>query len=295
MAVTAKKVSAKPKAVKPKAEKKVTEKVAKVVEKPVEATTPAPEKVETPKEVVAKAAPITTEGLPSLTDMLEAGVHFGHSVKRRNPRMDDYVYAVKNGVQIFDLVKTRDALAVAAGYLTETVAKGAQVLLVGTKSQAVDTIKSEAERLGLPFITTRWVGGLFTNWEQIKGRIARLLEMRQKFEAGEYKKYTKKEQVLLKREADRLERMYGGLVLLTKLPDVVFIVDPTREVTAMHEAISKEMPIVAICDTNCDPTDIQYVIPGNDDALKSVVMLITAVTGAIEKGQQLSKRNATTK
>jgi small subunit ribosomal protein S2 len=287
MAATAKKVSAKPKAVKPKAEKIV--KAPKVTTPEVavpEPVVPQEEKVSSPAKLVTNV-----DGLPSLTDMLEAGVHFGHSVKRRNPRMDDYVYAVKNGVQIFDLVKTREALTAACTYLTETVAKGGQVLLVGTKGQAVETIKTAAERLGLPFITTRWVGGLFTNWEQIKGRIARLLEMRQKYEAGEYKKYTKKEQVLLKREIDRLERMYGGLVLLTKLPDVVFVVDPTREVTAMHEAITKEMPIVAICDTNCDPTDIAYVIPGNDDALKSVVLLITAVIGAIEKGQKLAKRS----
>lgn len=272
--------------------KTATPKVEKPkVEKVVEA--PKVEKVEEVKApvVVEKKITVNVENIPSLTEMLEAGVHFGHSVKRRNPRMDDYVYAVKNGVQIFDLVKTRDALSLACNYLAETVAKGGQVLLVGTKGQAAPTIKAEADRLGLPYITTRWVGGLFTNWEQIKTRIARLLEMRKKFEAGDYKKYTKKEQVLLKREADRLERMYGGLVLLTKLPDVVFIVDPTREVTAMHEAISKEMPIVAVCDTNCDPTDIQYVIPGNDDALKSVVMLITAVSQAIEQGQKLAKRS----
>jgi len=253
---------------------------AKIVKKPKNQKT---------KEVAEVKTPVV-DVLPSLTEMLEAGVHFGHSVKRRNPRMDDYVYAVKNGVQIFDLVKTHESLTLACNYLSESVAKGAQVILVGTKSQAVETIKSEAERLGLPFITTRWVGGLFTNWEQIKGRIARLLEMRKKYEEGEYKKYTKKEQVLLKREIDRLERMYGGLVLLTKLPEIIFIVDPTREVTAMHEAISKDMQIVAICDTNCDPTSIQHVIPGNDDALKSVVMLITAVTHAVERGQKLVKK-----
>lgn len=244
------------------------------------------------KEVKEVKVAVKSPGMPSLTEMLEAGVHFGHSVKRRNPRMDEYVYAVKNGVQIFDLVKTSAKLAEACSFLTEKVAQGAQVLLVGTKGQAAETIKSEAERLGLPFITTRWVGGLFTNWDQIKNRIARLLEMRKKYEAGEYKKYTKKEQVLLKREIDRLERMYGGLVLLTKLPELIFIVDPTREVTAMHEALATEIKIVAICDTNCDPTRVHYVIPGNDDALKSVVLLIKAVTGSIEQGQKVAKRSA---
>lgn len=259
--------------------------------KEVKVKTPKKESKPKAKKVVVEVV-TPADGMPSLKEMLEAGVHFGHSVKRRNPRMDEYVYAVKNGVQIFDLLKTKEALESARSYLSEAVGQGAQVLLVGTKSQAVETIRTEAERLGLPFITTRWVGGLFTNWEQIKNRIARLLEMRKKYEEGEYKKYTKKEQVLLKREIDRLERMYGGLVLLTKLPDIVFIVDPTREVTAMREAIATEIKIVAICDTNCDPTHVQYVIPGNDDALKSVVMLIAAVAQAIEKGQKLAKRNA---
>jgi len=230
--------------------------------------------------------------LPELKDMLETGMHFGHSVKRRNPRMDKYVYAIKNGVQIFDLVKTREKLGEACEYLTEAIAKGGQILLVGTKGQAAPTIKAEAERLGVPYIANRWVGGLFTNWEQIKNRIAKLVEMKKKFEAGDYKKYTKKEQVILKREMDRLERMYGGVVLLTKLPDLVFIVDPIRENTAMAESIAREIPIVAICDTNCDPTFITKVIPANDDALKAVVMLLESVSKAIEKGLKLAKDQA---
>lgn len=248
---------------------KVVEKVEKIVELP---------------KVVTEFA-----NLPSLKEMLEAGVHFGHSVKRRNPRMDDYVYAVKNGVQIFDLVKTREGLNAACNYLVDAMADGAQILLVGTKGQAADTIKSEAERLGVAYITTHWVGGLFTNWEQIKTRVDKLIDMKKKFEAGEYKKYTKKEQVLLKREIDRLERMYGGLVTLKGLPKTVFIVDPTREVTALREAFHRNIPVVAIVDTNGDPTGIPYVIPANDDALKSVVMLTLAVTSAIEKGMKLAK------
>jgi small subunit ribosomal protein S2 len=262
----------------PKVAEKKVEKVEKVVEAP---------KVEKKAEVVAAKEVKEFESLPSLKDMLEAGVHFGHSIKRRNPRMDDYVYAVKNGVQIFDLVQTRKALSDACNYIVETVAKGEQIMLVGTKAQAADTIKSEAERLGVAFITTHWVGGLFTNWEQIKTRVDKLIDMKKKYEAGDYKKYTKKEQVLLKREIDRLERMYGGLVTLKGLPKVVFIVDPTREITAMREAAHREIPIVAIVDTNGDPTGIAHVIPANDDALKSVVMLTTAITAAVEKGLKL--------
>lgn len=247
-------------------------------------------KVDAVEEVKTALVEKKSSKFPELKEMLEAGVHFGHSVKRRNPRMDEYVYAVKNGVQIFDLVKTHSQLIAACEYLKETVAKGGSVLLIGTKGQAAPTVKAEAERLGISSITTRWVGGLFTNWEQIKTRIAKLVEMKKKFEAGEYKKYTKKEQVLLKKEMDRLERMYGGLVKLEKLPDVVFIVDPISEKTAMSEAITREIPVVAICDTNCDPTHVTHVIPANDDALKSVVMLVTAVTGAIEEGLKLAKR-----
>jgi len=253
------------------------EKVTKIIEKKVE------EKVVEAPKVVKEF-----EGLPSLKDMLEAGVHFGHSIKRRNPRMDDYVYAVKNGVQIFDLVQTRKALNDACNYIVEMVAKGDQIMLVGTKAQAADTIKAEAERLGVAFITTHWVGGLFTNWDQIKTRVDKLIDMKKKYEAGEYKKYTKKEQVLLKREIDRLERMYGGLVTLKGLPKLVVIVDPTREITAMREAGHREIPIVAIVDTNGDPTGIAHVIPANDDALKSVVMLTTAITAAVEKGLKLA-------
>jgi len=279
-------------------EKKIVKKAPKVeVKKEVKEVVVAEKVVKTEKVIeepkvekvieAVKEAP-EFDKLPSLKDMLEAGMHFGHSIKRRNPRMDDYVYAVKNGVQIFDLVQTRQALSEACNYLIEIIAKGGQVMLVGTKAQAAETIKSEAERLGVAFITNHWVGGLFTNWEQIKTRVDKLVDMKKKFEAGEYKKYTKKEQVLLKREVDRLERMYGGLVSLTGLPKVVVIVDPTREITAMREATHRDIPVVAIVDSNGDPSGIEKVIPANDDALKSVVMLVSTLTAAIEKGLKLA-------
>ncbi len=263
-----------------KAEKATKVPKVEKVEKKVDPTTPMAT-LGAQKEVKVSAE---FEKLPSLKDMLEAGVHFGHSIKRRNPRMDDYVYAVKNGVQIFDLVQTRKALSDACNYIVQVMADGGQILLVGTKAQAADTVKAEAERLGVAFMTTHWVGGLFTNWEQIKTRVDKLIDMKKKYEAGDYKKYTKKEQVLLKREIDRLERMYGGLVTLKGLPKAVFIVDPTREITAMREATHREIPVVAIVDTNGDPTGIAHVIPANDDALKSVVMLVTAITAAVEAG-----------
>ncbi len=278
--------TSKPKLVKSVKSVKPEEVTEKIVEKVV------PEKVEKVEEKVVEAAPLVISNvLPELKEMLEAGVHFGHSVKRRNPKMDEYVYAVKNGVQIFDLVKTRAQLVIACDYLAEVTAKGGKVLLVGTKGQAAPAIRAEADRLGMPFITTRWVGGLFTNWDQLRTRINRLIDMKSKFASGEYKKYTKKEQVVLKKEMDRLERMYGGLVSMTELPQAIFIVDPTSEATALRESLLKQIPVVAVCDSNCNPTGITHVIPANDDALKSVVMLIGAVTGAIEKGQKNPKKS----
>lgn len=253
-------------------------------------------KVAAPAEVTEVKAEIKSpaagkEYLPSLKELLEAGAHFGHSIKRRNPRMDDYIYAVKNGVQVFDLVKTRKLLDEACTYLEDVTAKGGNVLVVGTKGQAAESIREESARVGNPFIVNRWVGGLFTNWEEIKKRIEKLIEMKAKMEAGDYKKYTKKEQVLLKREIDRLERMYGGLVSLKKLPDVLFVIDPIREVTAVREAVARDIPIVAVCDSNCDPTQVAYVIPANDDALKTVTILVKTAIAALERGMRRAASN----
>lgn len=231
-------------------------------------------------KVVKKQAKLE---LPSLTELLEAGAHFGHSVKRRNPRMDGYVYAVKDGVQVIDLVKTRECLEAATNYLMEQAATG-DVLVLGTKGQAVEIVRSEAVRIGTPFIVNRWVGGLFTNWNEVKKRIDKLLDMQRKTEAGEYKKYTKKEQVLLAREIERLERMFGGVAKMQGLPKAIFIVDPLREVTAVREAIARGIPIVAVADTNSNPQGIAHIIPANDDSLKTVEILVKAVLAGIEAG-----------
>lgn len=233
-----------------------------------------------------KKAKVAKQEMPSLEALLEAGAHFGHSTKRRNPRMDEYVYAIKNGVQIFDLVKTQSQLSKACEYLTEMVGQGKNVLVMGTKGQAVEVVRTEATRIGVPYVVNRWVGGLLTNWNEISKRVHKLETMRAKMEADEYSKYTKKEQVLLKREIERLERMYGGLVGLKKVPEIIFIVDPTREQTALRESQARDVKIVAICDSNCDPEGIEIVIPANDDALKTVELLVTSVMEAIEKGMK---------
>ncbi|MFH2019670.1 MAG: 30S ribosomal protein S2 [bacterium] len=242
------------------------------------------------EKVVEKKVVEERKDIPSLQELLEAGAHFGHSVKRRNPKMDEYIYATKNGVQVFDLVKTRKLLIEACEYLEEVVAKGGEVVVLGTKGQAADVIREESVRVGNAYIVNRWVGGLFTNWEEIKKRIDRLSEMREKMEAGDYKIYTKKEQVLLKREIDRLDRMFGGLVSLKKLPDALFVVDPLREDTAVREAMARNIPIVAVCDSNSDPENLYKIIPANDDSLKTVKILVTEVVKAIERGMKERKK-----
>lgn len=228
--------------------------------------------------------------LPELKQLLEAGAHFGHAVKRWNPKMAPYIYKERNGIHIFDLFKTVEELRKAVQFLAEAVSKGKTVVMLGTKGQAVAVIKEEAERLRVPYVVNRWVGGTLTNWEQIKSRIDLLREMREKEEKGEYSKYTKKEQVVLRREIERLERMYGGLVGLKKRPEILFVVDPSREKTAVKEARDTGTVVVALADTNADPDQIDYIIPANDDALKSVRLIVTTVAKAIEAGQKGGKK-----
>lgn len=233
---------------------------------------------------------MSDKDLPSLTDLLESGAHFGHAVRRWNPKMKPYIYAARNRVHIFDLIKTRELLEASCDYLEEQVAAGKRVVFVGTKGQAVQVVSEEAKRLGVAVVTNRWVGGTVSNWSEIKKRIKRLVKMREKMDKGEYAKYTKKEQVLKKREIERLDRMYGGLTELKVLPDIMFVVDPNREKTAVHEAVGAGIPVVAICDSNADPDMIDYVIPANDDALKSVEILVKAVASAVERGLKKIKK-----
>jgi len=245
------------------------------------------EKVEKKPEIKQEEKKVNWElELPSLKELLEAGAHFGHSVKRRNPRMDQYVYAVKNGVQVFDLVKTREQLKQAGEFLAEAASQGKEILVVGTKGQAVEVVQTEATRVGIAYVVNRWVGGLFTNWDEIKKRIEKLIEVEKKLAAGEYKQYTKKEQVLIKRDLERLKRMYGGVASLTKLPEVVVIIDPTREVTALREALTTGIAVVALCDSNCDPSGVEIVVPANDDAVKTVELVVKSLVTAIEKGKK---------
>ena len=224
--------------------------------------------------------------LPNVKQLLEAGAHFGHAVKRWNPKMADYIYAEKNGIHIFDLFKTVEELKKVCNFMQEAASKGKRIVFLGTKSQAIEVVKREAERVGVAYVINLWVGGTLTNWEQIKSRVDLLKEMREKMEKGEYEKYTKKEQVLKNREIERLERMYGGLVSLSDRPEVLFIVDPHREKTAVKEAKDTGVTVVALADTNADPDLIDYIIPANDDALKSVRLIVETVAKAVEAGKR---------
>lgn len=225
-----------------------------------------------------------------LTELLEAGCHFGHQSRRWNPRMKPYIYTARDGVHIFDLAKTAEELEKACEYVKELVAGGGTLLLVGTKRQAKAIVREEAAKAGAPFVSERWLGGTITNWDQIKKSIDKLKEMRDKREKGEYKKYTKKENVIINREIDRLERFFGGLVDLTKIPDALFIVDTNKEEVAVEEARSRGVAVVGMVDSNANPDLVDRVIPANDDAVRSIKLVVSMVAKAYADGKRLAEK-----
>jgi len=226
----------------------------------------------------------------SLKELLEAGCHFGHQTVRWHPKMKPYIFAARDGIHIFDLVKTREGLAGASEFIAKTIKEGGKALFVGTKRQAKEAVLKTAKKLGQPYVVERWLGGTLTNWDQIKKRIERLSEMKEKREAGEYKEFTKKERLLLDREIARLEHFFGGIASLEDLPDAIFIVDTKKQKAAVAEAAKKEIPIVAICDTNSNPDKIDYVIPANDDAQKSIELILSKIKEAVLEEETTKKR-----
>lgn len=222
----------------------------------------------------------------SLKDLLEAGAHFGHQARRWNPKMKDYLFGVRDGIHIFDLAKTKEGLEEAAKFVKTTAAEGGKIVFVGTKRQAGAIIKEEAKKAGMPFVDQRWLGGTVTNWGEIKKRIDKLLEMKEKKEKGEYKKYTKKEQLLIDREIAKLERKLGGLVGLEDLPEAIFVVDTKKEKAAVREAKRKGIPVVAVVDSNSDPDLVDYVIPANDDAVGAIKMIVSVIGEAAKEGRE---------
>ena len=224
----------------------------------------------------------------TLKGLLESGAHFGHQSSRWNPKMKPYLYTVRDGVHVFDLVKTKEGLEAAAEFARETAKKGGQIVFVGTKRQAEAIIREEAQKAGMPYVTERWLGGTITNWEQIQKRIKLLLEMKEKREKGEYKKYTKKEQVLIDREITKLEKFFGGLVDLKELPAALLIVDTKKEDTAVREANRKNIPVIGIVDSNADPEPIRWPIPANDDAVGSIKLIVGIIAAAVVEGKKKS-------
>jgi small subunit ribosomal protein S2 len=238
---------------------------------------------------MSEANPQDGDNSIDLRELLEAGCHFGHQSRRWNPKMDQYIYTTRDGVHIFDLAITAEKLTEAMSVVEQWGAEGKVMVMVGTKRQAEAIVREEAVRVGAPYVTTRWLGGTLSNWEEMQKRIGRLNELKEKKEAGELKKYTKKEQVLFDREIARLERFFGGIAHLKVKPDALFIVDTHREDSAVAEAVLLDIPIVGLVDTNADPDDVTYVIPVNDDAVRSIKLMVTKIADAYLKGKSKVK------
>ena len=228
----------------------------------------------------------------SMKQLLEAGVHFGHQTRRWNPKMAPYIFTERNGIYIIDLQKTVRKVDEAYQFVRNTVAEGGTVLFVGTKKQAQETIRQEAERCGMPYVNQRWLGGMLTNFQTIRSRIDRLEQLETMESDGSFELLPKKEVMQLQKEKERLERFLGGIRTLRRLPDAVFVVDPRKEKIAVAEARKLGIPIIAIVDTNCDPDEIDYVIPGNDDAIRAVRLLTSKMADAVLEaleGQQVAE------
>ena len=222
----------------------------------------------------------------SMRDLLEAGVHFGHSKGRWNPKMAPFLYGVRNGIHIVDLNKTVVYLEQAYHFVEDSVAQGAEVLFVGTKKQAKDVIREEAERAGVPYVNERWVGGLLTNFRTVRKSIMKLLTLERMEAEGVFEVLPKKEVRALKRRMERLKKLYGGIVNMERLPSILWVVDTVRENIAIQEAKKLGITVVAIADSNCDPDLIDYPVPGNDDAIKSINLLTAKIADAIIEGKQ---------
>lgn len=222
----------------------------------------------------------------SMKQLLEAGVHFGHQTRRWNPKMAPYIFTDRNGIYIIDLQKTVQKVEEAYNFVRETVANGGTVMFVGTKKQAQEAVKEEAERCGMFYVNQRWLGGMLTNFQTIRRRVERLKELERMEEEGIMANLPKKEVAGLLHEKEKLQKFLGGIKEMKRLPDVLFVIDPRKERIAVAEARKLNIPIVAIVDTNCDPDEVDYVIPGNDDAIRAVKLLTSKMAEACLEGNQ---------
>ncbi|MBX5473724.1 MAG: 30S ribosomal protein S2 [Thermoleophilia bacterium] len=222
----------------------------------------------------------------SMRELLEAGVHFGHQTRRWNPKMRRFIFAERGGIYIIDLTQTAELLAEAQQFVRNVAERNGTVLFVGTKKQAQDAVQSEATRVGMPYVNHRWLGGLLTNWRTMSERIERLHEMRRLREEGQLDLLPAKERIAMTGELEKLEQNLGGVADMRRQPDAVFIIDLKKEALAVREARRLGLPVVALVDTNCDPDDADYVIPGNDDAIRSCTLVARAIADAIAEGRQ---------
>lgn len=222
----------------------------------------------------------------SMKQLLEAGVHFGHQTRRWNPKMAPYIYMERNGIYIIDLQQTVKKFDEAYEFIKSVVAEGKAILFVGTKKQAQESVKEEAERCGMYYVNQRWLGGMLTNFKTIQKRVQRLRELERMEEEGAFEVLTKKEVAKLLKERERLERFLGGIKNMDKLPGALFVVDPRKEKIAVAEARKLGIPVVAIVDTNCDPDEVDYVIPGNDDAIRAVKLITSKIADAVLEAKQ---------
>jgi small subunit ribosomal protein S2 len=225
-------------------------------------------------------------GVISMKQLLEAGVHFGHQTRRWNPKMAEYIFAERNGIYIVDLQKTVRKVDEAYKAVVEIIADGGEILFVGTKKQAQDSIKEEAERCGMYYVNERWLGGMLTNFKTMQSRVQRLKELERKQNDGSMAALTKKEVAKLDHELEKLQKNLGGVKDMKRVPDVLFVVDARKEKIALQEARTLGIPIVAIVDTNCDPDEVDYVIPGNDDAIRAIKLIAGKMADAVMEAKQ---------
>ncbi|OGD88512.1 30S ribosomal protein S2 [Candidatus Curtissbacteria bacterium RIFCSPLOWO2_02_FULL_40_11] len=224
--------------------------------------------------------------VPSMEQLLEAGVHFGHQVRRWNPKMKPYIFTAREGVHVIDLGQTVPKLEEAVEFVTKVGEAGGAIIFLGSKKQARSIVTEEAKKAGAMYIAERWIGGLLTNFEQTKNNLKKLKDLKEKREAGEFKERTKKEQLMIDRQINKLERFYGGVEDLIKPPDALFVIDVRREENACREAKKKGIPVVAICDTNADLFLVDYPIPGNDDAIKAITIVTETIASAYKEGRE---------
>ena len=225
----------------------------------------------------------------SMKALLESGVHFGHRTHKWHPSMKPYIFTERNGIHIIDLQKTSKAIDQAYAVVRDQVAEGGTVLFVGTKRQAQETIQAEAIRASMPYVTTRWLGGMLTNWRTIRQRVNELERLERMRDSGEFSRITKKEGLILSREIERLDMLLSGIRSMSALPDLVFLVDVHREATAIHEANLLHIPVIAMVDTNCDPGNVDYIIPSNDDAIRAIKLVVGKIADAAVEGKAMRK------